>query len=95
MFARLTHPSFVFVGLGHLLESVLISHARHLRRVSAFGVQKIMRNMLALQQRIRSITNEQSAQLEKAQRYYSLFLLSPTVQLTYLVCIHLLTLFHH
>jgi hypothetical protein len=82
--------SFVFVGLGPLLESILISHARHLRRVNSFGVKKIMRNMLALQQRIRSITNERSAQLEKAQRYYSLFFLSPTVHTICSICLDFL-----
>jgi exocyst complex component 4 len=71
---------FVFVGLGHLLESILIPNARYLRHVNLAGVKKILRNILALQQRIRTIADEkQSMQLERAKRYYSLFFMSPTV----------------
>jgi exocyst complex component 4 len=69
---------FVFVGLGHLMEHLLISNARHLRQANVFGVKKIMRNVLALQQSIKTITNEQKhTEFERAKRYYSLFFMSP------------------
>jgi hypothetical protein len=76
------HPRFVFVGLGHLLEHLLVSNARHIQLANAFGIKKIMRNMLALQQSIRTITNKaQSMEFERAKRYYSLFFVTPSVSL--------------
>jgi exocyst complex component 4 len=62
------------------MEHLLISNARHLRQVNVFGVKKIMRNILALQQSIKTFTNEQKhTEFERAKRYYSLFFMSPTV----------------
>jgi exocyst complex component 4 len=64
------------------MENMLIFNARHLRLASTFGIKKITRNMLALQQRIKSITNEpRNTEFERAKRYYSLFSLSPPVGL--------------
>ncbi|KAF5384828.1 hypothetical protein D9615_001370 [Tricholomella constricta] len=69
---------FVFVGLGHLMEHLLISNARHLRLPTPFGIKKIMRNILALQQSIKALTNDQqNTDFERAKQYYSLFFLSP------------------
>ncbi|EED77762.1 predicted protein [Postia placenta Mad-698-R] len=69
---------FIFEGLGHLLERLLVSNARYIRAANAFGMKKMMRNMLALQQNIKTITNDgHDAQFERAKRYYSLFSLSP------------------
>jgi len=74
---------FIFVGLGHLMENMLISNARHLRLVNNFGIKKITRNMLALQQSIKSITNEpRKTEFERAKRYYSLFFMSPSDMLS-------------
>ncbi|KAG5635065.1 hypothetical protein H0H81_012546 [Sphagnurus paluster] len=69
---------FVFAGLGHLMEHLLISNARHLRLPTSFGIKKIMRNILALQQSIKALThNQPNIEFEKAKQYYSLFFLSP------------------
>lgn len=71
------------MGLGHLIEHILISSARHLKQPTAFGIKKIMRNMLALQQSIRTITNNQrDGEFERAKRYYSMFFMTPQV------CLH-------
>lgn len=62
------------------MEHLLISNAHHLRIVNAFGVKKIMRNILALQQSIKTITKEQKyTEFEQVKRYYSLFFMSPSV----------------
>ncbi|KAG1757763.1 Sec8 exocyst complex component-specific domain-containing protein [Suillus lakei] len=61
---------FVFAGLEHLMEHHLISNARHVRMANGFGVRKIIRNTLALQQ-------SQHAEFERAKSYYSLFFLTP------------------
>ncbi|KAJ6604476.1 exocyst complex component sec8 [Mycena vulgaris] len=69
---------FVFMGLNNLMEELLISGARHLRLPTAFGIKKIMRNILALQQSIKTLTNDQqNTEFERAKRYYSLFNVSP------------------
>nr|GAT47843.1 Sec8 exocyst complex component specific domain-containing protein [Mycena chlorophos] len=69
---------FVFMGLSNLIEQLLISGARHLRLPTTFGIKKILRNILALQQSIRTLTNDKhSTEFERAKRYYLLFNLTP------------------
>lgn len=62
------------------MEHLLISNARHVRVANSFGVRKIMRNTLALQQSVRTIGDDQQhAEFERAKTYYSLFFLTPQV----------------
>ncbi|KAF5352783.1 hypothetical protein D9756_006065 [Leucocoprinus leucothites] len=69
---------YVFTGLGHLMEQMLISNARFLRLPNDYGIKKMMRNMLALQQSIKTLTNdEQNTEFERAKQYYSLYYLAP------------------
>ena len=69
------------------MEHILISGASHLRLPNQFGIKKILRNILALQQSIKSLTNDrQDSEFEKAKFYYSLFFISPKVFL--LLCIY-------
>ncbi|PVF94506.1 hypothetical protein CPB86DRAFT_833230 [Serendipita vermifera] len=69
---------FLFDGLGTLMEHLLISNARHIRFANAVGIQKILRNMLAMQQNMKTITDaSQDADFERAKVYYSLFSLTP------------------
>ncbi|KAI0801047.1 Sec8 exocyst complex component-specific domain-containing protein [Fomes fomentarius] len=68
---------FTFEGIGHLMQHLLISNARYIQAANEFGIKKMMRNMLALQQNIKTIADDSSAQFERAKRYYSLFLLTP------------------
>ncbi|KAJ6509353.1 exocyst complex component sec8 [Mycena vitilis] len=69
---------FVFMGLSNLMEQLLISGARHLRLPTAFGIKKLMRNILALQQSIKTLTNDpQNTEFDRAKRYYSLFNVPP------------------
>ncbi|KDR85374.1 hypothetical protein GALMADRAFT_234199 [Galerina marginata CBS 339.88] len=69
---------YLFAGLGHLMEHILIISARHLRVPNAFGMKKIMRNILALQQSIKTLNDDpQDSEFERAKRYYSLFFISP------------------
>ncbi|KAI0756775.1 Sec8 exocyst complex component-specific domain-containing protein [Daedaleopsis nitida] len=70
--------SFAFEGIGHLMQHLLISNARFIQTANTFGIKKMMRNMLALQQNIKTISDDStSAQFDRAKRYYSLFLLKP------------------
>ncbi|KAJ3508842.1 hypothetical protein NLJ89_g5535 [Agrocybe chaxingu] len=69
---------YIFSGLGHLMEHMLIKSARHLRRPNEFGIKKITRNILALQQGIKTLTQgQQDSEFERAKSYYSLFFISP------------------
>ncbi|KAG2350162.1 hypothetical protein BDR05DRAFT_978965 [Suillus weaverae] len=69
---------FVFAGLEQLMEHLLISNARHVRMANEFGIRKIIRNTLALQQSVRTISDDQQhAEFERAKNYYSLFFLAP------------------
>ena len=75
------------------MEHILISGASHLRCPNQFGIKKILRNILALQQSIKSLANDrQDSEFEKAKFYYSLFFISPKVIL--LLCIHSYTEVH-
>ncbi|TCD59885.1 hypothetical protein EIP91_011260 [Steccherinum ochraceum] len=68
---------FVFEGIGHLMESLLISNARHIRTANEMGVQKMSRNILALQQNVKTLAVETRATpFDRAKRFYSLFSLS-------------------
>ncbi|KAK7468709.1 exocyst subunit [Stygiomarasmius scandens] len=70
--------NFVFAGLSGLMEHILISSARCLQHPNKFGIRKIMRNILALQQCVKTIaSSKQSKDFERAKRYFSLFFLSP------------------
>ncbi|KAG2122034.1 Sec8 exocyst complex component-specific domain-containing protein [Suillus cothurnatus] len=69
---------FVFAGLEHLMEHLLISNARYVRMANGFGIRKIMRNTLALQQSVRTIGDDQQhVEFERAKSYYALFFLTP------------------
>ncbi|KIK70793.1 hypothetical protein GYMLUDRAFT_32854 [Collybiopsis luxurians FD-317 M1] len=69
---------FIFSGLGQLMEHVLIHGARYLRRPNVYGIRKILRNILALQQSVKTITVNSNENFDRAKRYFSLFFLSPT-----------------
>lgn len=63
------------------MEHILISNARHLRLPNSFGIKKIMRNMLALRQSIKTLTNDhQNTEFERAKRYYAYFFMTPQVR---------------
>ncbi|KDQ63373.1 hypothetical protein JAAARDRAFT_169127 [Jaapia argillacea MUCL 33604] len=68
---------FVFEGLGYLIEHVLISDARHIHLANDAGVKKVIRNMVAVQQNLRTITTE-DIEFERAKKYYNLFFTSPS-----------------
>lgn len=62
------------------MEQLLISNAKYIRNANDLGIQKMMRNILALQQNIKTITDaNQSNVFERVKRYYSMFRLSPPV----------------
>lgn len=71
---------FVFEGIGLLMEDLLISNARKMPFANALGIKKISRNMLALQQCIKTIARDsQDTEFDRAKQYYALFSLNPAV----------------
>ncbi|KAH8099379.1 Sec8 exocyst complex component-specific domain-containing protein [Cristinia sonorae] len=68
---------FVFEGIGQLMESLLISNARYIRRTNEMGILKMTRNILALQQNVKTIAIEKRlTPFDRAKRFYSLFNMS-------------------
>ena len=71
---------FIFEGLGTLMEHLLISNARYIRFANKTGIQKIFRNILALQQNMRTLSDlSEDAQFARARRYYDMFFMTPPV----------------
>ncbi|EIW86882.1 exocyst complex component sec8 [Coniophora puteana RWD-64-598 SS2] len=68
---------FAFLGLEDLMEHLLISNARFVRTANSYGVKKILRNILALQQSVKMIRGHSEAEFDRAKGYYQLFFLSP------------------
>ena len=69
---------FIFEGLGTLMEHLLISNSRHIRFANPLGVEKIFRNVLALQQNLKTLSDlPEDAEFARARRYYELYLLTP------------------
>ena len=78
---------YAFAGLGYLLEHMLIANARHLWRPTGFGIKKILRNILALQQVVKTLTDDlQEAEFEHAKEYFSYFFVTPQVRSCVLSC---------
>ncbi|GJE87574.1 Sec8 exocyst complex component-specific domain-containing protein [Phanerochaete sordida] len=69
---------FVFEGIGQLMESLLISNAKHIRAMNQNGVKKMFRNILALQQNTKIISEGLQVDFDRAKRYYILFTKSPS-----------------
>ena len=62
------------------MEQMLIANAKHLRRPTAFGIKKVLRNILALQQVVKTLTDDvQESDFDRAKEYFSLFFLTPQV----------------
>ncbi|PFH54828.1 hypothetical protein AMATHDRAFT_134263 [Amanita thiersii Skay4041] len=69
--------NYTFIGLGDLMERLLIQYSRLLRTPNTFGIRKLLRNILSLQQSIMTWTNHQGSHFDRAKSYYALFFLSP------------------
>ncbi|KAG8889462.1 hypothetical protein FRB98_004147 [Tulasnella sp. 332] len=69
---------FIFEGLGTLMEYIIVSNARNIRFANKLGIQKIFRNILALQQNLKTLSDlPEDAEFMRARKYYELFLLTP------------------
>lgn len=74
------HPrkcKYIFEGLGHLIAKILISSAQYLKSIDEAGIQRMCRNIFALQQTLTNITMTREVALDHARHYFELFFLSP------------------
>lgn len=72
---------FAFDGLPGLIVHILISEATYIKRLNNNGVQKMGRNILALQQNLSNfVPLSQCSIMEKARQYYQMFNLSSEVR---------------
>ncbi|KAJ9123257.1 hypothetical protein QFC22_001453 [Naganishia vaughanmartiniae] len=73
---------FLFCGLGALTDQVMVSSARFVRFATQFGVYKIERNILAIQQTLRNITDgAEDSNMDRAKRYWALYGIGPKAML--------------
>jgi exocyst complex component 4 len=62
------------------MDDLLISNARHIPLANALGMKKISRNILALQQCVKTVVHDvHDGDLLRAKQYYSLFSLNSQV----------------
>ncbi|KAJ3640807.1 hypothetical protein Zmor_027347 [Zophobas morio] len=74
------HPrkcKYIFEGLGHLIAKILISSAQYLQTIDEAGIQRMCRNIFALQQTLTNITMTRELALDHARHYFELFFSSP------------------
>ncbi|KAF8595459.1 hypothetical protein BDV93DRAFT_528628, partial [Ceratobasidium sp. AG-I] len=80
-----TERRFIFDGLGGLVEHLLVSSSRLIRFANDLGIRKMLRNVSALRQNLKTITGlPDDSELHQAQTYYNLFGLEPTVMLEHI-----------
>lgn len=80
-----TERRFIFDGLGGLVEHLLVSNSRLIRFANDLGIRKMLRNVSALRQNLKTITGlPDDSELHQAQTYYTLFGLKPTVMLEHI-----------
>ncbi|GLH06245.1 Exocyst complex component 4 [Gryllus bimaculatus] len=68
---------YIFEGLGHLIAKILITSAQYIERIDEGGIQKMCRNIFALQQTLTNITMAREIALDHARHYFELFYLTP------------------
>ncbi|GAA5870920.1 hypothetical protein JCM3774_003481 [Rhodotorula dairenensis] len=73
---------FVFEGLSPLMDDLLIRNARHIRLANHFGQHKMLRNILALQQNLKTLGDEPlQVNFDRSRRFWELFESGPKTML--------------
>ncbi|KAL5535762.1 SEC8 [Sanghuangporus sanghuang] len=69
---------FVFEGLEALMEELLISNARSIRFANVHGIRKILRNIIAVKQNLKTLSSySPKSEFDRAREFYGLFSLGP------------------
>ncbi|KAJ1967249.1 exocyst subunit, partial [Dimargaris xerosporica] len=64
---------FIFSGISYLIANILVTNATRLKDLNRFGVHKMVRNILALQQNLTNISLCSELGMDRALKYYKLF----------------------
>lgn len=73
---------FVFEGLSPLMDDLLIRNARHIRLANEFGQHKMLRNILALQQNLKTLGDEPlQVNFDRSRRFWEVFEQGPKTML--------------
>ncbi|KAL8293460.1 hypothetical protein RQP46_000161 [Phenoliferia psychrophenolica] len=70
---------FIFEGLSLLMDQLLISNSRYIRLANKFGLSKMQRNILALQQNLKNIGDTPlEVDFERSRKFWDVFGAGPT-----------------
>ncbi|GAA5904682.1 exocyst subunit SEC8 [Sporobolomyces salmoneus] len=73
---------FVFAGLSLLMDQLLITNARQIRLANSYGLSKMNRNILALQQNLKNIGDEPlQVDFDRSRKFWELFGKGPRAML--------------
>ncbi|SGY79129.1 BQ5605_C008g05051 [Microbotryum silenes-dioicae] len=65
---------FIFEGLSLLMDQLLISNARHIRLANQFGLKKMFRNILALQQNLKNLGDAPlQVNFDRSRKFWDVF----------------------
>ncbi|KAF8477397.1 Sec8 exocyst complex component-specific domain-containing protein [Kalaharituber pfeilii] len=78
---REREKEYISRGLGSFMDHILVSQAGKIKILSKGGCEKMRLNILVLQQNLKNI--EKGVRLERARRYYGLFLAGAKVSNSY------------
>ena len=74
-------PRFIFEGLSLLMDQLLISNSRYIRLANKFGLSKMQRNILALQQNLKNIGDTPlEVDFERSRKFWDVFGAGPKVR---------------
>jgi exocyst complex component 4 len=74
----------VFEGIGGLAADLIVACSQTTRSLNENGVKKIQRNILALQQSLKTLhVGPKETDLEKAKRYWAMYFTTPQVLIHY------------
>ncbi|XP_070492130.1 exocyst complex component 4 [Chironomus tepperi] len=79
-FSSTLHPrktKYIFEGLAHLVARILIMTSNSMESLENHAIQQMIRNSLALQQTLSSITAQREHQLDHARKYYEMLYKEP------------------
>lgn len=68
---------YIFEGLAHLVARILIMASNSMEARENHAIQQMIRNSMALQQTLSSITATREHQLDHARKYYELLYMDP------------------
>ena len=72
---------FIFEGLSLLMDHLLISNSRYIRLANTFGLSKMLRNILALQQNLKNIGDAPlEVNFERSRKFWEVFGKGPQVR---------------